>query len=161
MHVSLEVFKRHLLSHNNSILLTSNYSLALTFTHAQKKEKGKCTVLSFYTKPGMQCLWCIIKHEQRKPFLQRLCFFHFLVIIQRLHQAPDMHRILAEQIQRGFICSRTSVLVEPSPGAQSVTSRPGRFFYSITFFRRSIKQQQVLLVDKKQQFVSVFVPPLL
>lgn len=109
----------------------------------------------------MQCLWCIIKHEQRKPFLQRLCFFHFLVIIQRLHQAPDMHRILAEQIQRGFICSRTSVLVEPSPGAQSVTSRPGRFFYSITFFRRSIKQQQVLLVDKKQQFVSVFVPPLL
>lgn len=132
MHVSLEVFKRHLLSHNNSILLTSNYSLALTFTHARTKKKGKCTVLSFYTKPGMQCLWCIIKHEQRKPFLQRL-FFSIFQLLFSVCIRRQICTVLAEQIQRGFICSRTSVLVEPSPGAQSVTSRPGRFFYSITF----------------------------
>ncbi len=109
MHVSLEVLKRHLLSHNNSILLTSNYSL--THTHTQKKTQ--CTVLSFYTKPGLQCLWCIVKHEQRKPFLQCLYFCRFLF----LFSVCVRRNICTEQIQRDFIFSRTSVLVEPAQEA--------------------------------------------
>lgn len=85
--------------------------------------------------------------NRESPFYNVCIFSVYLIVITSVCVRRQICTVLAEQVQRGFICSRTSVLVEPSREPSPRISS-GSVLLQHYVFRRSIKQQQVLLVDK-------------
>lgn len=78
----------------------------------------------------MQCLWCIVKHEQRKPFLQ--CLY--------LYSRPSRSR-------------GSSSVAEPArePSPQRL-ARAGSLQHYVS--RRSVSSNRFCWLIKKQRFVS-------
>lgn len=76
----------------------------------------------------MQCLWCIVKHEQRKPFLQCLC----------LYSRPSGSRGSSSVAERLCWQNRPENPVRNVAGSLAASRS-----------QEVRKQQQVLLVDKK------------
>lgn len=109
----------------------------------------------------MQCLWCIFKHEQRKPFLQCL-YFCLLLVCLFIFRVCIWCKICTVWAEQGFHLKQNVCAGRTGPKQKTVrniSSEPVLVQHYIS--RRSIKQQQVLLVDnKKQRFVSFFHGPM-